>query len=146
MTDLVECFNEKLLNIRFVEDKYHKSKADVLQILINRRREDVRDQMRELSTNTSCKPLQITAEENNEEWMRQRRAAEREGRRRRRRDMRKAKAGQAPPHNEGMSSDDELSSHDQSTISAARQDVANQARTIMSDVVEDFSTMEGVCN
>ena len=106
---------------------------------------DVRDQMRELS-NTNSKPLQITAEENNEEWLRQRRAAEREGRRRRRRDMRSAKgAGQtSPPHNEGMSSDDELSSHDQATISAARQDVENQARTIMSDVVEDFSTLDGV--
>ena len=143
VTDLVECFNEKLLNIKFVESKYHKIKADMHQKLVERRREDVRDQMRELSSNNS-KPLQITAEENNEEWLRQRRAAEREGRRRRRAQLRAQKSGQLPPHNDGLSSDDELSSHDQATISKSRQEVENQARTIMADVVEEFSTVEGV--
>ena len=142
VTDLVECFNEKLLNIKYVEDKYHKIKADVLQILVERRREDVRDQMRELSFNNS-KPLQITAEENNEEFKRQRSAAEREGRRRRRAFSRGNKTPQIP-HNDGMSSDDELSSHDQDKISKSRQDVENQARTIMSDVVEEFSTVDGI--
>ncbi len=43
-----------------------------------------------------------------------------------------------------MSSDDELSSHDTANISKIRQDVENQARVIMSDVVEDFSNIEGV--
>ena len=51
--DLVECFNEKLVQIRFVEDKYHKIKGDVHAKLVERRREDVRDQMRELSSLTS---------------------------------------------------------------------------------------------
>ena len=88
VADLVECFNEKLTNIKFVETKYHKIKADTRLKLIERRREDVRDQMRELSTTNSNKPLQNTAEENNEEWLRQRRAAEREGRRRRRAQLR----------------------------------------------------------
>ena len=50
LADLVECFNEKLANIKFVEDKYHKIKGDVTKKLIERRREDVRDQMRELSS------------------------------------------------------------------------------------------------
>ena len=57
LADLVECFNEKLANIKFVEDKYHKIKGDVTKKLIERRREDVRDQMRELSSvksNVSC--------------------------------------------------------------------------------------------
>ena len=88
VADLVECFNEKLTNIKYVETKYHKIKADTRLKLIERRREDVRDQMRELSTTNSNKPLQYTAEENNEEWLRQRRAAEREGRRRRRAQLR----------------------------------------------------------
>ena len=58
---------------------------------------------------------------------------------------RSAKApGTCPPHNDGCSSDDELSSHDQATISKSRQDVENQARTIMSDVVEEFSTVDGI--
>ncbi len=88
LTDLVECFNEKVTQIKFVQEKHHKLKADTLAKLVERRREDVRDQMRELSSSLSNKPLQITAEENNEEWARQRRAAEREGRRRRRAQLR----------------------------------------------------------
>ena len=71
-----------------MQEKHHKLKADTLAKLVERRREDVRDQMRELSSSVSNKPLQITAEENNEEWARQRRAAEREGRRRRRAQLR----------------------------------------------------------
>ena len=51
--NLVQCFNEKLVQIRFVEDKYHKIKGDVHAKLVERRREDVRDQMRELSALTS---------------------------------------------------------------------------------------------
>ena len=144
LADLVECFNEKMVQIKFVEDKYHKLKGDLHQKLAERRREDVRDQMRELSNANSNKANLITAEENNEEWSRQRRAAEREGRRRRRAQLRHSKLGQNPPHNEGMSSDDELSSHDQANISKVRQDVENQARTLMTDVVEDFSTIDGV--
>ena len=143
LTDLVECFDEKLTQIRFVQDKYHKTKSDVQKKLLDRRREDVRDQMRELSK-ISSKPILNTAEENNEEWARQRRAAEREGRRRRRAQMRTSKMGQIAPHNDGMSSDDELPSLDQANIAQSRSEVENQARTIMSDVVEDFCSLNGV--
>lgn len=144
-TDYVECYNEKLKNIKFVEDKYHGLKASIYQKKINRRREDVRDQMRELSLSNSIKPSQITSEEEaTEEWARQQRAAEREGRRRRRDQHRRSKAGQLPPHHDGMSSDDELSRHDELTFGESRKDVENQARTIMADVVEDFSTFDAV--
>ena len=53
LADLVECYSEKLVQIRFVEEKYHKIKGDVHAKLVERRREDVRDQMRELSSVTS---------------------------------------------------------------------------------------------
>ena len=43
-----------------------------------------------------------------------------------------------------MSSDDELSRHDELTFGESRKDVENQARTIMADVVEDFSTFDAV--
>ena len=142
-TDYVECYNEKLKNIKFVESKYHGIKASIYQKKIDRRREDVRDQMRELS-NSANMPSQMTAEEATEEWARQQRAAEREGRRRRREQHRRSKAGQLPPHNDGMSSDDELSRHDEVTFAESRKDVENQARTIMVDVVEDFSTFDAV--
>ena len=67
-------------NIKYLEDKYIKSKAEVSKKITERRREDVRDQMMELST-TAKAPLTMTQEEIIAEESRQRRAAEREGRR-----------------------------------------------------------------
>merc|ERR1712038_745947 len=92
-------------------------------------------------------PLLMNAEETLEEEARQRRAAEREGRRRRRVQQRKSSHAFAGgmKHADGMSSDDEMSSLDQSTLGKVRQDVENQARTVMSDVVEEFSSLECVC-
>ena len=78
-------------------------------------------------------------------------------------------------HADGMSSDDEMSSLDQSTLGKVRQDVENQARTgneiefkesttvnmivlgpvtkyhsiiylVMSDVIEEFSSLDCVCD
>ena len=115
----------------------------MFQKIVERRRQDVRDQMRELSSN-NAKPLQTTAEESQEEFARQERAREREGRRRRRAQLRLAKAGQMPPHNDGMSSDDELPPFQKSSVAKIRKDVENEARTIMADVVDEFSTVDGV--
>lgn len=110
--------------------------------LMERRRADVRDQMMELSSkNTVLSQLQP---ESPEEAARQRRAAEREGRRRRRHQKRQLQQRPGDKHNDGMSSDDELSSHDQATLATTRQDIENQAREVLSDVVDEFSTIRGV--
>jgi len=89
----------------------------------------------------------MNQEETIQEEARQRRAAEREGRRRRRLQQRKANQTylSGMKHADGMSSDDEMSSLDQSTLGKVRQDVENQARTVMSDVVEEFSSLDCVC-
>ena len=44
-------------------------------------------------------------------------------------------------HNDGMSSDDELPTVDSSNLSKLKQDVENQARLAMEDVVEEFSEL-----
>ena len=46
-------------------------------------------------------------------------------------------------HADGMSSDDELSTTDSANASKIRTDVENQARQVMSDVVDDFATLDG---
>merc|ERR550532_1397916 len=114
VTDLVECYDEKLMTIKYLEDKFYKSKSDMTKKLMERRRQDVRDQMKELSSNS--KPvLLMNPEETVEEEARQRRAAEREGRRRRRLQHRKATQASLSgmKHADGMSSDEEMSSLDQ---------------------------------
>ena len=42
-------FNFQVLNIKYLEDKLIKVKSDMTKKLMERRREDVRDQMKELS-------------------------------------------------------------------------------------------------
>lgn len=47
---LTFCFRHfQVLNIKYLEDKFYKSKGAVTNKLMERRREDVRDQMMELS-------------------------------------------------------------------------------------------------
>ena len=67
---------KQLMTIKYLEDKFYKSKNDITVKLMERRREDVRDQMKELSN--SKPPLLMNQEETIEEEARQRRAAERE--------------------------------------------------------------------
>ncbi len=75
------------MNITYLEDKLNKSKAQITEKLMERRREDVRDQIIELSS----KPPDAggaAADAGVAEAARQRRSAEREGRRRRRQQAR----------------------------------------------------------
>jgi hypothetical protein len=68
---------KQLLSIKYLEDKFYKSKSDITKKLIERRREDIRDQMKELSSHSKA-PLLMNQDETIEEEARQRRAAERE--------------------------------------------------------------------
>ena len=72
----------QMTNIKYLEEKFYKSKSAITAKLMERRREDVRDQMMDLSSKGSA-IVQDPATQA-EVASRQRRAAEREGRRRRR--------------------------------------------------------------
>ena len=72
-------------NIKYLEEKFYKSKSAMTAKLMERRREDVRDQMMDLSSKTGTAAIvQVDPATQAEVAKRQRRAAEREGRRRRR--------------------------------------------------------------
>jgi GC-rich sequence DNA-binding factor len=134
-----------VLNIKYLEDKLIKIKSDMTKKLMDRRREDVRDQMKELSQQQQQVQQSAANADAIEEAARQRRSAERDGRRRRRLQHRTASQKSIKvQHFDGMSSDDEISSLDQSNLGKSRAEVESQARQIMADVVEDFSTFE-VC-
>ncbi len=119
----------------------NKSKESITQRIMERRREDVRDQMIELSSVKNTAPLSAT-DAAVSDVAHQRRSAEREGRRRRRQQAREQHL--KVKHDDGMSSDDELSTLDQAAVAKTRHEVENQARLTLSDVVEDFSTIAGV--
>lgn len=105
--------------------------------LVERRRQDVRDQAEE-TTNLN-KGLQRTGPENEEKV---RRAAEREGRRSRRRRAREV-PGQ-PRHVEGMSSDDEIPQQDTLSFDKEREQIEMEAQEVFEDVVDDYSSIANI--
>ena len=74
----------QMSNIKYLEEKFYKSKSAMTAKLMERRREDVRDQMMDLSSSKGSAIIVQDPATQAEVAKRQRRAAEREGRRRRR--------------------------------------------------------------
>lgn len=117
--DLIECLDEKLPVIVALEDRALTVMGKYSKKLIERRRQDVRDQAKELtdtSKNYVAQELLLLIsfdfvesfnKKSPEDEERVRRAAEREGRRTRRRRDRE-KLSMSETHNDGMSSDDEV--------------------------------------
>ena len=81
----VPTYQFQMSNIKYLEEKFYKSKSAMTAKLMERRREDVRDQMMDLSSKAGTAAIvQVDPATQAEVAKRQRRAAEREGRRRRR--------------------------------------------------------------
>lgn len=140
VTDFVECFDEKVGSISYLEERLYKMYAELRGKIRERRRQDVRDQADHLHSLTTTNialmmdPVQ--------DAVRDFRVAEREGRRMRRRQARQARSEMR--HNDGMSSDDEMPSVDKAGLGKIRQDVENQARQVLDDVIEEFALLSNV--
>lgn len=137
ITDLVECLDEKVGVIADLEQRALNLMAHKAEWLIERRRQDVRDQAEEL-TNMGKGIVRRGAED--EEKIR--RAAEREGRRSRRRRAREQQ-GQ-PRHVEGMSSDDEITQQDMLSFDKEREQIESEIQEVFEDVVEEYSSVANI--
>ncbi|CAG9768997.1 unnamed protein product [Ceutorhynchus assimilis] len=134
ITDLVECLDEKISRITTLEQRALDVMAAMSKFLIERRRQDVRDQADEATNKGIIK---------DEEKIR--RAAEREGRRSRRRRAREASSTPAiAKHVEGMSSDEEMSQQDLLFFDKEKQDIEQELQEIFEDVVEDYSSIVSI--
>ncbi|VVC35828.1 Hypothetical protein CINCED_3A011863 [Cinara cedri] len=136
VTDLVECLDEKIPILVGLEQRvcklYEKRRTD----LLNRRRQDVRDQADEASSNKLGNSS--TSHTRSEEQ--QRRAAEREGRRIRRMRMRELKA--ISKHADGMSSDEEVPETDASAFRSQLEVIKSDSNLLMDDVLEQFASVD----
>lgn len=136
VADLVECMDEKLPQVAQVERHAMDVLARASERLVERRRQDARDQAEEVSRgNTRARQANGPEDE-----ARVRRAAEREGRRARRRRAREL----APPptrHIDGMSSDDEIPDQERLALEQQRQAVLAEAQEVLEDVTEDYATV-----
>jgi len=140
MTDLTDCYDEKVGTITYLEGRINKVYSEQRGKLRERRRQDVRDQADVLAAMTATNMALLM--DPVQDAVRDYRVAEREGRRIRRRQARQGRGEMR--HNDGLSSDDEMPSTDQANLAKVKQDVENQARMVLEDVVDEFSVMSKV--
>ncbi|XP_066143774.1 PAX3- and PAX7-binding protein 1 [Euwallacea fornicatus] len=138
ITDLVECLDEKVGTISNLEQRAGDLMAAMSKFIVERRRQDVRDQAEEATGKGALKK-----EPEDEEKVR--RAAEREGRRSRRRRAREMTATPGgAKHVEGMSSDEEMSQQDLLFFDKEKQEVEQELQDIFEDVVDDYSSLVNI--
>lgn len=109
--DLIECLDEKVPKIVELERKAIAVMSKQSNVLIERRRQDMRDQAKEATQKPITADRIMSNSARKEEDERIRRAAEREGRRTRRRRNRE-RDDVNNKHLDGMSSDDEIADQD----------------------------------
>uniref|UniRef100_A0A1Y9H298 GCF C-terminal domain-containing protein n=1 Tax=Anopheles dirus TaxID=7168 RepID=A0A1Y9H298_9DIPT len=138
VADLVECLNEKVPLVTALEQRALQLMGKYSGMLIERRRQDMRDQVKEVTD--ANKMVRRTGPDDQE---RIRRAAEREGRRtRRRRDREKNET--ADSHFDGMSSDDEIPDMDAARYRSALQEIELEARDVFADAAEEYGEVAGI--
>eukprot|EP00092_Neocalanus_flemingeri_P000916 GFUD01000974.1.p1 GENE.GFUD01000974.1~~GFUD01000974.1.p1 ORF type:complete len:671 (-),score=245.90 GFUD01000974.1:43-2055(-) len=140
VTDLTDCYDEKVGIITYLESRINKVYSEQRGKVRERRRQDVRDQADVLAAMTATNMALML--DPVQDAVRDYRVAEREGRRIRRRQAREGKGELR--HYDGVSSDDEMPSVDTANLAKVKQDVENQSRMVLDDVVEEFSVISNV--
>lgn len=131
--DFVECMDEKLPQLVELEKRVNATTSKFKGSLIERRRQDVRDQAKELSDQAA----RYSGKKVVDDEERVRRAAEREGRRTRRRRDRE-RADQLESHLDGMSSDDEVPDQEEALYKSQIQQALEESLTVFDDTTDDF--------
>ncbi|XP_055544228.1 PAX3- and PAX7-binding protein 1 [Wyeomyia smithii] len=132
VNDLVECLDDKMPQIVALEQRTLSTMGKYSSMLIERRRQDMRDQAKEMADAGK------TFKRQHDDPDRVRRAAEREGRRtRRRRDREKNET--ADSHLDGMSSDDEVADIEVQQYQTNMKDIALEAFHVLDDASEEYS-------
>ncbi|XP_011307082.1 PAX3- and PAX7-binding protein 1 isoform X2 [Fopius arisanus] len=139
VTDLVECLDEKLPLLTGLEQRWVDLYGDRSNELIERRRQDTRDQAEEITSAARGQPVRRGPEDD----ARIRRATEREGRRARRRRARELNRN-IPKHIDGMSSDEEVTEQQNLIFKQTKEEIDEESQTIFSDVIEDFCSVRGI--
>ncbi|EFN87798.1 GC-rich sequence DNA-binding factor-like protein [Harpegnathos saltator] len=139
VTDLVECLDEKLPLVIKLEQRWLDLYGERSTELMERRRQDTRDQAEEITTASRGQGVRRGPEVE----AHVRRATEREGRRARRRRAREL-ASTLPKHIDGMSSDDEVTEQQNLAFKQAKDEIDNDCKDIFSDVLDEYCTVRGI--
>lgn len=139
IADLVECLNEKLPAIVGLESRWVNLYGDKAVDLIDRRRQDVKDEVDEVQALGRGQIIKRDPEDS----ARVRRTAEREGRRARRRRARELNSV-LTKHLDGMSSDDEVTEQQNLIFKQVKNDIEKESRELLLDVEDDFSSIKNI--
>ncbi|XP_020282805.1 PAX3- and PAX7-binding protein 1 isoform X2 [Pseudomyrmex gracilis] len=139
VTDLVECLDEKLPLVIELEKRWLDLYGERTTELMERRRQDTRDQAEEITAG----PRGYSARKGPEMDAHVKRATGREGRRARRRRARELASNMAK-HIDGMSSDDEVTVQQNLVFQQTKDEIDNDSKNVFSDVVEEYCTVRGI--
>ncbi|KAI4483442.1 hypothetical protein M0802_013384 [Mischocyttarus mexicanus] len=139
VTDLVECLDEKLPLVIGLEQRWLDLYGERSIELMERRRQDTRDQAEEITTAARGQAIRRGPEIET----RIRRVTEREGRRARRRRAREL-APTLPKHIDGMSSDDEVTEQQNLAFKQTKEEIDKEGKEIFADVMDDYCTLRGI--
>ncbi|KAK0096085.1 hypothetical protein PV326_006499 [Microctonus aethiopoides] len=139
VTDLVECLDEKLPMVIGLEQRWLNLYGERSIELMERRRQDTRDQAEEITSAARGQTVRRGPEDD----ARVRRATEREGRRARRRRARELTQN-IPKHSDGMSSDDEVTEQQNLAFKQMEDEIENESKDVFSDVMDDFCNVRNI--
>ncbi|XP_015986121.2 GC-rich sequence DNA-binding factor 2 isoform X3 [Rousettus aegyptiacus] len=139
--NLIDCLNEKIINIQEIESSMHALLLKQAMIFMKRRQDELKHQstyLQQLSRKAETSTNGDKALDEKTQWI----LEEMESRRARRRQAR-ALSGNCD-HQEGTSSDDELSSADLTDFQKSQGDILQDHKKIFEDVHDDFCNIQNI--
>ncbi|TKR64152.1 hypothetical protein L596_024734 [Steinernema carpocapsae] len=138
-SNIIECFDEKVPMINELEDQLFQMWKERNKRLIERRRQDLRDEYEACSSAAVGNTASVRSAEQAT------RAAERDARRSRRR-LQRERAQSKIAHNEGLSSDDEETNSQLTLYKDTTESVVRQSGDVFIDVVDEFIDICRICD
>uniref|UniRef100_A0A8D1SMR6 GCF C-terminal domain-containing protein n=1 Tax=Sus scrofa TaxID=9823 RepID=A0A8D1SMR6_PIG len=139
--NLIDCLNEKIISIQEIESAMHALLLKQAMIFMKRRQDELKHEstyLQQLSRKAEASTNRGLGVDEKTQWI----FEEIESRRAQRRQAR-ALSGNCT-HQEGMSSDDELSSADTIDFQKSRGDILQNHKKIFEDVHDDFCNIQNI--
>ncbi|XP_020942973.1 GC-rich sequence DNA-binding factor 2 isoform X4 [Sus scrofa] len=139
--NLIDCLNEKIISIQEIESAMHALLLKQAMIFMKRRQDELKHEatyLQQLSRKAEASTNRGLDVDEKTQWI----FEEIESRRAQRRQAR-ALSGNCT-HQEGMSSDDELSSADTIDFQKSRGDILQNHKKIFEDVHDDFCNIQNI--
>ncbi|XP_045666832.1 intron Large complex component GCFC2 isoform X1 [Ursus americanus] len=139
--NLIDCLNEKIISIQEIESSMHALLLKQAMTFMKRRQDELKHEstyLQQLSRRAETSTNESLAVDEKTQWI----LEEIESRRSRRRQAR-ALSGNCD-HQEGTSSDDELSSADMNDFQKTQGDISQDRKKIFEDVHDDFCNIQHI--